>query len=163
VPAPPGYGRSAGEGRGREAEAAEAEAAEVDGRRGRGRGTDEDDVGRVRYQRPTRTTSTESDSETDEEAVDESDSETDEEAVEAAAPDPGWPGGGRRLPSRSATFKVAAIILICAFVAPADTCCGTNVTPPSDSSRRELCRGARQGVINMTLDFNRAKEECSGA
>jgi Mce-associated membrane protein len=110
--------------------------------------TDEDDV-------------EESDSETDEYDVDESDSETDEETVEAAAPKSRLAGWRRRLPSLSVTSKVAAIILICAFVGAS----GYMLWYAHHAAERQqraanFVAGAKQGVVNMTsLDFNRAKED----
>ena len=110
--------------------------------------TDEDDVD-------------ESDSETDEDDVDESDSETDEETVESAAPGSRLARWRRRLPLLSATSKVAAIILICAFVGAT----GYMLWYERQASERHqraasFVAGAKQGVVNMTsLDFNRAKED----
>jgi len=97
--------------------------------------------------------------------ADESDSETEEEAaeetVEAAAPESRLGRWRRRLPSLSATSKVAAIILICAFVCAS----GYILWQDHDATERRqraanFVAGAKQGVINMTsLDFNRAKED----
>src|SRR5882757_6333777 len=97
--------------------------------------------------------------------ADESDSETDEEAaeetVEAAAPESRLGRWRRRLPSLSATSKVAAIILICAFVCAS----GYILWQDHDATERRqraanFVAGAKQGVVNMmSLDFNRAKED----
>jgi Mce-associated membrane protein len=141
-----------------EAEAAEAEAAEVaaadtdpdaDDVEESDSETDEDDVD-------------ESDSETDEDDVDESDSETDEDDVdESAASGSRLARWRRRLPLLSATSKVAAIILICAFVGAT----GYMLWYERQASERHqraasFVAGAKQGVVNMTsLDFNRAKDD----
>jgi Mce-associated membrane protein len=97
-------------------------------------------------------------------AVEDSDAETDEEAaeetVDAALPESRLARWRRRLPSLSATSKVAAIILICAFAGAS----GYIMSQDHGSTERaqraaNFVAGARQGVINMTsLDFNRAKE-----
>jgi Mce-associated membrane protein len=97
--------------------------------------------------------------------ADESDSETEEEAaeetVEAAAPESRPPRWRRRLPSLSATSKVAAIVLTCAFVGAS----GYILWQDHHATERQqraanFVAGAKQGVINMTsLDFNRAKED----
>jgi Mce-associated membrane protein len=103
----------------------------------------------------------ESDSETDADDVDESDSETDAETVEAAAPKSRLARWRRRLPLLSATSKVAAIILICAFVGAT----GYMLWYERHATERQqraanFVAGAKQGVVNMTsLDFNRAKED----
>ena len=103
----------------------------------------------------------------DEEAADveESDSETDEEAaeetVEAAAPASRLARWRRRLPSLSATSKVAAIILICAFVAASGYILWQDRDATEQRQRAaNFVAGAKQGVVNMmSLDFNRAKED----
>ena len=97
--------------------------------------------------------------------VENSDAETDEEAsdetLEAAEPQSRLARWRRRLPSLSATSKVAAIILICAFAGAS----GYMVWQDRDTTERaqraaNFVAGARQGVVNMTsLDFNRAKED----
>jgi len=97
--------------------------------------------------------------------VEDSDAETDEEAsdatLEAAAPQSRLARWRRRLPSLSATSKVAAIILICAFAGAS----GYMVWQDRDTTNRaqraaKFVAGARQGVVNMTsLDFNKAKED----
>lgn len=97
--------------------------------------------------------------------VENSDAETDEEAsdetLEAAEPRSRLARWRRRLPSLSATSKVAAIILICAFAGAS----GYMVWQDRDTTERaqraaKFVAGARQGVVNMTsLDFNRAKED----
>ena len=103
----------------------------------------------------------ESDSETDADDVEESDSETDEETVEAAAPESRLARWRRRLPPLSATSKVAAIVLICAFVGAS----GYMLWYAHHATERQqlaanFVAGAKQGVVNMTsLDFNRAKED----
>jgi Mce-associated membrane protein len=66
-----------------------------------------------------------------------------------------------RLPSLSVTWKAAAILLICAFVAAS----GYMVWQRHETTERDrrvanFIAGARQGVVNMTsLDFNKAKED----
>jgi Mce-associated membrane protein len=67
----------------------------------------------------------------------------------------------RRLPSLSATSKVAAIILILCFAGAS----GYMLWQHRDTTQRaqraaNFVAGARQGVVNMTsLDFNKAKED----
>jgi Mce-associated membrane protein len=101
------------------------------------------------------------DTDPDADDVDESDSETDEETVEAAAPESRLARWRRRLPSLSATSKVAAIVLICAFVGAS----GYMLWYERHATERQqraanFVAGAKQGVVNMTsLDFNRAKED----
>jgi Mce-associated membrane protein len=122
--------------------------------------TDEDDVDESDSETDTDDVE-ESDSETDEDDVDESDSETDEETVEAAAPESRLARWRRWLPSLSATSKVAAIVLICAFVGAS----GYMLWYAHHATERQqraanFVAGAKQGVVNMTsLDFNRAKED----
>ena len=97
--------------------------------------------------------------------VENSDAETDEEAsdetLEAAEPQSRLARWRRRLPSLSATSKVAAIILICAFAGAS----GYMVWQDRHTTERaqraaNFVAGARQGVVNMTsMDFNRAKED----
>nr|WP_163717500.1 hypothetical protein [Mycobacterium bourgelatii] len=96
--------------------------------------------------------------------VEESDPETDEETVEAAVPESRRRRRIRaasRLPSLSATFKVVAIILICAFAGAS----GYMVWEDHNAAERRqraanFIAGAKQGVINMaSLDFHRAKED----
>ena len=98
-------------------------------------------------------------------AVEYFDGETDEEAsdetLEAAEPQSRLARWRRRLPSLSATSKVAAIVLICVFAGAS----GYMVWQDRDTTERaqraaNFVAGARQGVVNMTsLDFNRAKED----
>ncbi len=93
------------------------------------------------------------------------DAKTDEEApdetVEAAEPESRPAGWRRRLPSLSATAKVAAVVLICLFALAS----GIMLWKDHDATDREqraanFVAGATQGVVNMTsLDFNRAKED----
>ncbi|WP_396820195.1 hypothetical protein [Mycobacterium simulans] len=92
--------------------------------------------------------------------VEESDSET----VEAAAPEsarPRWLRSASRLPSLSATFKVVAIILICALVGAS----GYVLWQERNATERRqraanFIAGAKQGVVNMaSLDFRRAKDD----
>jgi Mce-associated membrane protein len=100
-----------------------------------------------------------------EDNVEESDTETAEDAsvetVETAAPESRRARWRRRLPSLSATSKVAAIILIFAFAGVS----GYILWRDHEAAQRDqraanFVAGARQGVINMTsLDFNRAKED----
>jgi Mce-associated membrane protein len=103
----------------------------------------------------------ESDPETDEDDVNESDSETDEETVEAAAPGLRLARWRRWLPSLSATSKVAAIVLICAFVGAIGYMLWYERHATERQQRAaDFIAGAKQGVVNMTsLDFNRAKED----
>jgi Mce-associated membrane protein len=101
------------------------------------------------------------DTDPDADDVEESDLETDEETVEAAEPESRLAWWRRRTPLLSATSKVAAIILICAFVGTS----GYMLWYEHDAIKRQqraanFVAGARQGVVNMTsLDFNRAKED----
>lgn len=80
------------------------------------------------------------------------------EAVEPESRPARWRPG---LPSLSATAKVAAIVLICAFAVAS----GIMVWKDHDAAERaqreaSFVAGARQGIVNMTsLDFNRAKED----
>jgi len=91
----------------------------------------------------------------------ENDEEASDETLEAVAPQSRLARWRRWLPSLSATSKVAAIILICAFAGAS----GYMVWQDRDTTKRaqraaKFVAGARQGVINMTsLDFNRAKED----
>jgi Mce-associated membrane protein len=97
--------------------------------------------------------------------VDDLDAKTDEEApdetIEAAEPESKLARWRPRLPSLSATAKVAAIVLICVFAGAS----GYMVWQDHDAINREqraanFVAGARQGIVNMTsLDFNRAKED----
>jgi Mce-associated membrane protein len=95
------------------------------------------------------------------EAVEHSDEEASDETLEAAAPQSRLARWRRRLPSLSATSKVAAIILICAFAGAS----GYMVWQDRDTTKRaqraaKFVAGARQGVVNMTsMDFNKAKED----
>ena len=91
----------------------------------------------------------------------ETDEEAPEETIEAVEPESRparWRPG---LPSLSATAKVAAIVLICAFAVAS----GIMVWKDHDAAERaqreaSFVAGARQGIVNMTsLDFNRAKED----
>jgi len=99
--------------------------------------------------------------------VEESDSETDEEAAEesfeAAAPEfrPRWRRAASRLLSLSAISKVAAIILICAFVGATGYMLWQDRNATERSQRAaNFVAGAKQGVVNMaSLDFHRAKED----
>ena len=91
----------------------------------------------------------------------ETDANASDETIAAAEGDSGPARWRRRLPSLSATFKVAAIILICAFAVAS----GYMIWQDHDTTERaqraaNFVAGARQGVVNMTsLDFNRAKED----
>ncbi|MCV6963881.1 hypothetical protein BST27_02595 [Mycobacterium intermedium] len=96
--------------------------------------------------------------------VEESDEETAEATVEVAAPESRRPRRIRaatRLPSLSATVKVVAIILICAFAGAS----GYMVWEDHNAAERRqraanFIAGAKQGVVNMaSLDFHRAKED----
>ena len=102
------------------------------------------------------------DAETEEKAdeTDESDGQVSDETVEATQPESRlarW----RRLPSLSATWKVAAIILIICFAGAS----GYMAWQHHDATQREqraarFVAGARQGIVNMTsLDFKKAKDD----
>lgn len=95
--------------------------------------------------------------------VDESDSETAEESLEAAAPKsrPRWRRPASRLLSPSAISKVAAIILICAFVGASGYMLWQDRNATERNQRAaNFIAGAKQGVVNMaSLDFHRAKED----
>ena len=90
-----------------------------------------------------------------------SDEEASDETVEAAEPESKPARWRRRLPSLSATWKVAAIVLICAFAGFS----GYMAWQDRDATQREqraarFVAGARQGVVNMTsLNFAKAKED----
>jgi Mce-associated membrane protein len=97
------------------------------------------------------------------ETVEHSAEEASDETLETAEPESlgrltKW---RRRLPSLSATSKVAAIILILCFAGAS----GYMVWQDHDTTQREqravnFVAGARQGVVNMTsLDFNKSKED----
>jgi Mce-associated membrane protein len=91
----------------------------------------------------------------------ETEEEAAEETVGAAAPESRSARWRRRLPSLSATWKVAAVLLICAFVGAS----GYMLWQDRETTQRaqrtaNFVAGARQGIINMTsLDFNKAKED----
>jgi Mce-associated membrane protein len=94
---------------------------------------------------------------TTEDAVEEAPDET----VEAAEPESRPARWRPRLPSLSATAKMAAIVLICAFAGVSGYMLWQD-HEASDRAQRtaNFIAGARQGVVNMTsLDFNRAKED----
>jgi Mce-associated membrane protein len=96
-----------------------------------------------------------------EESGAQSDEDAPEETVEAAEPKPRPSRRRLRLPSLSATLKVAAVVLIVGF-AGATGYMAWQDHEATDRSRRaaNFVAGARQGIINMTsLDFNRAKED----
>lgn len=104
---------------------------------------------------------------TDTEAIDADEAETGDEVSADASEDAekeSTPARVRRrvrLPSLSATWKAAVIVLICAFVAAS----GYMVWERHDTTDRNqrtanFVAGARQGVVNMfSMDFNRAKED----
>lgn len=101
----------------------------------------------------------ESDSETHEEAAHES-----QERFEAAAPEsqrPRWRRAASRLLSPLPISKVAAIILICAFVGASGYMLWQDRNATERSQRAaNFIAGAKQGVVNMaSLDFHRAKED----
>jgi Mce-associated membrane protein len=138
-----------------EAEAAEAEALAA-AARARAR------VARLRREALAKaeTEAVEEEADDEEEAAAE---EAEDETLETAEPESvgrltKW---RRRLPSLSATSKVAAIILICAFAGAS----GYMVWQDRDAAQRaqraaNFVAGARQGVVNLTsLDFNKAKED----
>jgi Mce-associated membrane protein len=89
------------------------------------------------------------------------DEEAAEETIEAVEPESRPSRWRRRLPSLSATFKVAATVLICAFAGIS----GYMAWQDHEATEREqraanFVAGARQGIVNMTsLDFNRAKDD----
>jgi Mce-associated membrane protein len=89
------------------------------------------------------------------------DKDAPDETVEAAEPESQPGRWRRRLPSLSATAKVAAIFLICAFAGVS----GYMVWQDHEATDREqraanFVAGAKQGIVNMTsLDFNKAKED----
>jgi Mce-associated membrane protein len=96
----------------------------------------------------------------DDEALD-AGTEADDETPETAEPESRLARWRRRLPSLFATWKVAAIVLICAFAGVS----GYMVWQDREATERaqraaNFLAGAKQGVINVTtLDFNRAKED----
>ncbi|BBY40971.1 hypothetical protein MMAN_51050 [Mycobacterium mantenii] len=98
-------------------------------------------------------------------ATDSDEAETEEEVSDATedAESESKPTRRRRLrlPSLSVTWKAAAIILICAFVA-ASGYMMWNRHEVTERQQREanFKAGARQGVVNLTsMDFNKAKED----
>lgn len=87
-----------------------------------------------------------------------------EEPVETAAPGDRlarWLRAAGRLPSLSATSKVATIILICAFVGASGYMLWQDRNATERTQRAaNFVAGAKQGVVNMaSLDFHRAKED----
>lgn len=85
------------------------------------------------------------------------------ETAQDAEPESGSARSRRRLrlPSWSVTWKAAAVVLICVFVA-ASVCMMWQRHEISERNQRaaNFLAGAKQGVVNMTsLDFNRAKED----
>ncbi|HWF28714.1 MAG TPA: hypothetical protein VG327_10110 [Mycobacterium sp.] len=103
----------------------------------------------------------EPETEAEQEAADESDAKPETEAPAAPEPDSRLARWRRRLPSLSATWKVAAIILIICFAGAS----GYMAWQHDDTTQREqraarFVAGARQGIVNMTsLDFTKAKED----
>ena len=101
--------------------------------------------------------------------VEHSDAATEEDAsdttIAAAGGESRLARWRRRLPSLSATLKVAAIVLICVLICAFVGATGYMMWHDQDASVRaqraaSFIAGAKQGVINMTsLDFNRAKED----
>jgi len=91
----------------------------------------------------------------------ETDEDTPEETVAAAGPESKPTRRRLRLPSLSATFKVAAIVLICVLVGITGYMAWQDHEATDRTQRAaKFVAGARQGIINMTsLDFNRAKED----
>ena len=87
--------------------------------------------------------------------------DTPEETVAAAGPESKPTRRRLRLPSLSATFKVAAIVLICVLVGITGYMAWQDHEATDRTQRAaKFVAGARQGIINMTsLDFNRAKED----
>ncbi|BBZ71927.1 hypothetical protein [Mycobacterium paraseoulense] len=98
---------------------------------------------------------------TDEEA--EAEEEASDESTENAEPESTSARSRRRLrlPSLSVTWKAAAIILICAFVAASGYMIWErHETTDRNQRTANFVAGARQGVVNMfSMDFNRAKED----
>lgn len=85
------------------------------------------------------------------------------ETAQDAEPESGSARSRRRLrlPSWSVTWKAAAVVLICVFVA-ASVYMMWQRQEISERNQRaaNFLAGAKQGVVNMTsLDFNRAKED----
>lgn len=85
------------------------------------------------------------------------------ETAQDAEPESGSARSRRRLrlPSWSVTWKAAAVVLICVFVA-ASVYMMWQRHEISERNQRaaNFLAGAKQGVVNMTsLDFNRAKED----
>ncbi|ODR10882.1 hypothetical protein BHQ21_00465 [Mycobacterium sherrisii] len=102
---------------------------------------------------------TEKDSEKDTETV----AAAPDETAEDTEPESETVRSGRRLrlPSWSVTWKAAAIILICAFIAASGYMIWQRheVTERNQRAANFLA-GAKQGVVNMTsLDFKRAKDD----
>ena len=96
-----------------------------------------------------------------EQSADESDSAVPDETTQAAQPKFRLARWRRRSPSLSATWKVAAIILIICFAAVS----GCLVWQHREATRREeraarFVAGAKQGIVNMTsFGFNHAGED----
>jgi Mce-associated membrane protein len=90
-----------------------------------------------------------------------SDEDAPEETVEAAEPESRPSRRRLRLPSLSATLKVAAVVLILGFVGVTGYMAWQDHEATERSRRAaNFLAGARQGIINMTsLDFNHAKED----
>ncbi|MGO9383157.1 MAG: hypothetical protein ACLP4W_13965 [Mycobacterium sp.] len=85
--------------------------------------------------------------------------ETPEDAESESKPARSW--RRVRLPSLSVTWKVAVIVLICAFVGAGGYMMWQSHEITERNQRAaNFVAGARQGVVNMTsLDFNKAKDD----
>jgi Mce-associated membrane protein len=96
-----------------------------------------------------------------EDSAAEPDEDAPEETIAAAAPESRRARRRLRLPSLSATLKVAAIVLIGVFVGVTGYMAWQDHEATDRAQRAaNFVAGARQGIINMTsLDFNRAKED----
>jgi Mce-associated membrane protein len=107
------------------------------------------------------------DSVTDADATDIDEAKTEDEAPggtaeEGAAESKSARSGRRvRLPSWSAAWKAAVILLICAFTAASGYMMWHRHETTEHNQRvANFVAGARQGVVNMTsLDFSKAKED----
>jgi Mce-associated membrane protein len=113
------------------------------------------------------TTEAKTDSVTGEDATDTAEAETGNEAsdetAEAAEAESKSARSRRRvrLPSWSAAWKAAVIVLICAFVAASGYMMWQrHETVERNQRAANFIAGARQGVVNLTsMDFNKAKED----
>ncbi|WP_301148537.1 hypothetical protein [Mycobacterium simiae] len=122
---------------------------------------DEDPVGTA-DEDPVDTAETPDDAENPEETEDAEEAAS-RETAEDAEPESGSARSRRRLrlPSWSVTWKAAAVVLICVFVAASVyMMCQRHEISERNQRAANFLAGAKQGVVNMTsLDFNRAKED----